>query len=200
MSSSGGRATGTSPASRQSRNALIASPGGATVTTPPFSSTDHAVADLAHEFAAECDTTTIVRPSRLELMDAVQALLLEALVADGEHLVDEKHVGLDVHRHGEAEADVHTRGVEADLVVDEVLELGEGDDVVEATLDLPTGEAEQRSVQEDVVPSRQLGLEARSELEHGRHLTADDDLARSRLQDAGDALEQASTCLSRCGR
>ena len=91
--------------------------------------------------SAECDTTTIVRPSRLELVYAVQALLLEALVADCEHLVDEQHVGFDVHRDREAETDVHARGVEPHLVVDELLELGERHDVVEATLDLTAREA-----------------------------------------------------------
>ena len=76
-------------------------------------------------------------PFCLELVDAVEALFLEALVADGEHLVDEEHVRLDVHGDGEAEPDVHARGVEPDLVVDELFELGEGDDLVEATCDVP---------------------------------------------------------------
>ena len=40
-----------------------------------------------------------------------------------------------------------------------------------------TGNAQQRGVQEDVVPARQLGLEAGAELEHRRDLTADHDLA-----------------------
>ena len=40
-------------------------------------------------------TKTIVRPSRWNLR-TVEALALEGLVADGEHLVDEQDVGLDV--------------------------------------------------------------------------------------------------------
>ena len=38
----------------------------------------------------------------LELGELVEALVREALVADGEHLVDQQHVRIDVNRHGEA--------------------------------------------------------------------------------------------------
>ena len=67
--------------------------------------------------------------SRVEL---VEALLLEGGVADGEHLVDQQDVGVDLDRDREREPHVHARGVVLQLEVDELLELGEGDDVVEA--------------------------------------------------------------------
>jgi len=76
-------------------------------------------------------------------MHAFHALLLESFVPDGEYLVDEQHVRLDVHRDREAEAHIHARRVETNLVVDELLELRERDDVVEATLDLAAREAQQ---------------------------------------------------------
>ena len=44
-----------------------------------------------------------------ELGELVEALVREALVADRQHLVDQQHVGIDVDRHGEAEAHVHAR-------------------------------------------------------------------------------------------
>ena len=72
----------------------------------------------------------------LELVDPVEALALEGLVADREHLVDEQHVGVDVDGDREAEAHVHARRVVLHLLVDELLELGERDDVVEAGLDV----------------------------------------------------------------
>ncbi len=43
----------------------------------------------------------------LELRELVEALVREAFVADGQHLVHEQHVGIDVNRHGEAEPHVH---------------------------------------------------------------------------------------------
>ena len=65
-------------------------------------------ADAAHEIGGvrhDDDRAALV----LELVHAVQALALEGLVADGEHLVDEQHVGIDVDRDREAEPDVHAR-------------------------------------------------------------------------------------------
>ncbi len=149
----------------------------------------HPVADLAHDVGSVRDDDD--RPAfLLELMDPLHALLLEALVSDGQHLVDEEDVRVDVDGDGEAEPHVHARGVEAHLVVDERLQLGEGDDLVEAPLDLLPREAEQRGVEEDVVPARHLRLEAGAELQHGGQVTAEQDLAGRRLEDPGDALEE----------
>ena len=67
-----------------------------------------------------------------ELGELVEALVRERLVADGQHLVDQQHVGIDVDGHGEAEAHVHARRVGLHRRVDEVLQLGELDDLVEA--------------------------------------------------------------------
>ena len=66
----------------------------------------------------------------LELGDLAEALALERLVADGEHLVEQQHVGLDVRRDREAEAHVHPGRVRPHGQVDEALELGERDDLV----------------------------------------------------------------------
>ena len=70
----------------------------------------------------------------LELRELVEALVREALVADGEHFVDEQHVGIDVNRDRETEPHVHAGRVGLDRRVDEILELGELDDFVEASL------------------------------------------------------------------
>ena len=78
-------------------------------------------------------------PCALEVADGVQALALEALVADGEGLVDEDDLGIEVDRHREAEPHVHAGGVGPDRHVDEALELGEGDDRVEARRDRRRG-------------------------------------------------------------
>ena len=70
------------------------------------------------------------------LGDARLALALEGLVADREHLVDQQHVGVEVRGDREAEAQEHARGVRRDRRVDEVAELGERDDRLQALLDL----------------------------------------------------------------
>jgi len=82
----------------------------------------------------------------LELGDLGHALASEVLVTDGENLVDEQDVGIDVDRDGEAQPHVHTRRVVLDRVVDERLELGEVHDGVEESVDLAPGQTEQRGV------------------------------------------------------
>ena len=107
-----------------------------------------------------------------ELVDLLRAPTLEALVADRQHLVDQHHLRLDVGRDGEAEADEHARRVVLDRRVDELLEPGELDDLVEAARDLALGEPEDRAVQEDVLAAAQLRVEAGAELEERRDTTA----------------------------
>ena len=84
--------------------------------------------DLAEAVADEHDRA----PVAAELVDLLGAPALEALVADREHLVDQQHLGLDVGGDGEAEPHEHARRVVLDRRVDELLEPGELDDVVEA--------------------------------------------------------------------
>ena len=69
---------------------------------------DRPVADGAHLVGRVRDEDD--RPAlALEDLDPLEALALEALVADGQDLVDHEHVGIDVDSHREAEADVHAR-------------------------------------------------------------------------------------------
>ena len=109
----------------------------------------------------------------LKSLDFVETFALERFVPDGEHLVDEQDVGVDVNGDREAEPDVHAGGVVLDLVVDEVLEFGEGDDVVEEPVDLTAREPEQRGVQVDVVASGELAGEAGAEFEQRGHPAVD---------------------------
>ena len=75
-------------------------------------------------------------PRRRNSRELVEALVREALVADGQHLVDEQHVGIDVDRDREAEPHVHAGRIGLHRRVDELAQLGEVDDLVEALLDL----------------------------------------------------------------
>ena len=83
-----------------------------------------------------CETSTIVRPSWRNVGDLLRALALEVLVADGEHLVDDQDVGVDVDGDGEPESDVHAGRVVLHRRVDEALEPGEVDDLVELAVEL----------------------------------------------------------------
>ena len=152
---------------RYSRKMRIDSPGTPLATISAVVEHDDPVADLAGQVGAvgdEQDGLALL----LDLLDAVEALLLEDLVADRQHLVDEEDVGVDVDGDGEAEPHVHARRVVLHLLVDEVLELGEADDVVEVLLDLLAGDAEERGVDVDVLAAGEVGVEAGAELEQRR--------------------------------
>ena len=130
------------------------------------------------------------RAALLEIADGVEALPLEALVTDGERLVDENHLGVEVDRDRESEPHVHAGRVGPHGHVDEPLQLGEGDDVVEAAGDEVAGDAVERGVQEDVLAAGEIGAEAGAELEQRRDAPAGGDGAFVRFEDAGDDLEE----------
>ncbi len=67
---------------------------------------------------------------------------------------------------------------------------GEVDDVVEAHGDVAAAHAEDRGVEEHVVATGQLGMEAGAEFEQRRHPLVHAHAAGVRLQDAGHALQQ----------
>ena len=101
----------------------------------------------------------------LELEDLPEALALELLVADGEHLVEQQHVDVEVRGDREAEPHVHARRVRPHGHVDEPLELREGDDLVHVPPDRLALQAEDGAVEVDVLAARELGVEAGAELE-----------------------------------
>ena len=130
---------------------------------------DGPIADLPHEVGRvgdEHDRAALA----LELAHPLEALALEGLVADREHLVDQQQFGLDVDRDREPEPHVHARRVVLHLRVDELPELGEGDDVVEPALEVASRHAEDRAVEIHVLASGQLLLEPRAQLEQRRDL------------------------------
>ena len=67
----------------------------------------------------------------LRLLHPPDALALELGVTDGEDLVDDQHVRLQVRGHREGQAQVHAAGVALDRGVQEALDAGEVDDLVE---------------------------------------------------------------------
>jgi hypothetical protein len=98
---------------------------------------------------------------------AVEALLLEGGVADGQDLVDQQHVGLGEGGDGEPEPHVHAARVELDLPVDGRLELAEGHDLVELAGDLAAADAQQRAVQVDVLGPGEVGVDAGADVDQG---------------------------------
>ena len=129
-------------------------------------------------------------PRAGDLLDPAHAALLELVVADGEHLVDDQHLRVEVRRDGECEPHVHPARVPLDRRVDELPDPAELDDVVELRVDLAPLHAEDRAVQVRVLAARQLGMEARADLEDAPDATADHRAALGRRRDPGQQLEE----------
>src|SRR3954447_23263887 len=173
---------------------------------PAVVGADH-VAGLAHldtaaaleqhrSVADPLDRRRVVRdehdraPTALEVGDPAVALLLERLVADGEHLVQQQHIGLHVHRDREAEPHVHPGRVGLHRHVGERLQLREGDDLVEVAVDVVAVEAVDRSVQVDVLAPGELGVEARAELDQRADTATDRQAAVRGREDPREQLQQ----------
>ena len=110
-------------------------------------------------------TNSTVRPCLRDVLHLAQALLLELRIAHGQHLVHDEDFRFQVGGHGEGQAHVHAGGVAFDRGVDELLDFGEGDDLVELLRDLGLGHAEDGAVEEDVFAAGEFGVEAGADFE-----------------------------------
>ena len=163
--------------------------GGAQLLHPAVVEKGDAVAHVAHRAEGvrhDHDRLALV----LELGELLVALALELLVAHGEDLVDQKDVGIDVDGDREPQPDVHARRVVLDRGVDEPLQPGEADDVVEDAVEVSLPEAEDRAVEVDVLSPGQLRVEAGAEFEQSGHLAGDADATAVGPEDLGDAFQQ----------
>src|SRR5438132_7150296 len=88
--------------------------------------------------------------------------LLELVVADGEHLVDDQHFRIEMCGDSEGKAHVHTCRVALDRRVHELLDTAELDDLRELPRYLATAHTQNRAVEVDVLAAGQLGMETRA--------------------------------------
>ena len=77
-----------------------------------------------------------------------------------------------------------------DLLVDELSDLAEGDDVVEALLDLLLRHAEDRGIQVDVLATAELGVKTRTDLDEPRDPPLREHAPLVGLHDARHHLER----------
>ena len=126
----------------------------------------------------------------LECAEPAEALLLEPGVANGQRLVDDQHLRVDVESGGERNAHEHARRMRFHRLFEELADVGEGLDVRHPVHDLHSRETHDRAVEDDVFTGGQVRIESRAELQERRHLAGHAHRSRRRLQDGGDDLEQ----------
>ena len=126
----------------------------------------------------------------LERGNHAEALPLEALVTDREHLVEQEQVRLEERGDREPEPHRHPGRVRAHRPVDRVLDLRERDDLVEPLADPRPCQALQHAVELDVLAPREVGVESGAELEQRADPAARGDPPLGRRDDPRDQTEQ----------
>ena len=128
--------------------------------------------------------------------EGVEALLLKAGIADGQDLVHDQQVGLRQDGDAECESHLHARGEVLELLFRKLLELGEGEHLVDLLAQLSPGEAEHRAAEEDVLAGGELRIEADAELEERGELAVHAGVAGVGFVDAAEDLEQRALATS----
>ena len=101
-----------------------------------------------------------------------KAFSLERSVADGQDFVDEQDFRFEMRGHGEGEAHVHAAAIVLHRGIDEMLDVGEGDDLVELAVDFALAHAEDGAVQIDVFAAGELGVKAGADFEQAADAAA----------------------------
>src|SRR5205085_6514375 len=94
-------------------------------------------------------------PSSRHFAHLAQTFLLKISIADGEHLVNEKNLGLHMSGDGEGQAHIHAATVSLDWSINEFLNLGEGNNFVEPSFNLNLPHSKNRAIEIDVLAPRQ---------------------------------------------
>src|SRR5258706_8190616 len=91
---------------------------------------------------------------------------------------------------GKPQPQTHSGGIALYLGVDKLLDAGEGDDSIEAFVNLSLSHAKNRSVEIDILPTRQFFVESGSHFQQGRNAPLNLDIPFSRVRNLRQDLEQ----------
>ncbi len=141
---------------------------------------------------SECVTSRIVLPAALELGELVETLVREALVAHRQDFVDQQDIGIDMDRDGESQPHVHPGRVGLHRRVDELLELGEFDNLVEALGHFALRQAEHDAVDEHVLAAGDFRVKPCAQFDQRGDAAADFEVARGWLGNACDELQHCA--------
>jgi len=99
-----------------------------------------------------------------DILHFAQAFFLEFRVSDGQNLVHDQNLGLQMRRDGEREPHIHPGAIPLHRRVDIPRTAGELDNLIELPRNLGLPHAQDRAVQKDVLPPRQFRMEPRADL------------------------------------
>jgi hypothetical protein len=88
---------------------------------------------------------------------------LKLVIANREYLVRDEYVRVEMRGHGESEPDVHPAAVSLDCDIQEPLDAGERDDLIESSSNLSHWHAQNRPSEIDVLSAGELRVKARAD-------------------------------------
>ncbi|MNM95495.1 hypothetical protein D3C81_1079440 [compost metagenome] len=127
-----------------------------------------------------------VGTQRLHLLETA---LLEKCIAHRQRFVDDEDVRLHLSLHCERQSQHHAAGVSPHRLVNEVADVGEGGDGIEALHHLALGETQDHAVENDVLTPGEVRIEAAAQFQQRGDTAIDPRRASGGGQRAGDDLQ-----------
>ena len=93
-------------------------------------------------------------------------------VADAQNFVNDQHIGIHMGRNGKAEARIHPRRIPLHRRIEKLGQAREFDDFIELGIDLAARHAQDRAVQINILATRQVRVEASTDLDESREPAA----------------------------
>ena len=125
-----------------------------------------------------------------DFLHAVDALVLEVDISDGEDFVHNHDLAFKVRSNRKAKLDVHSARITLDRRVYELPYLGELNDLIKLLCNLFLRHAEDRAVEINVLLAGKLAMKSRSDFEHGSDSSVEVDVTLCRSSNTADQLEQ----------
>src|SRR5438132_297000 len=119
-----------------------------------------------------------------------QTFFLKLRVANSQHFVDQQDFGIEVRSYSEGEADVHSTRITFHRSVQKLVDLGEGDDLIEFFSNLGARHSENRAVEENVFTTRQLPMKTCADFQKRADASIDVSAAARRLGDSIQNFQQ----------
>jgi hypothetical protein len=138
----------------------------------------HIVADKKNRSAAMRD-----------LGKSPHTLLLKLGIPHRQNLVDNKYLRVEMSRHSEGQTNLHSTRVSFDWSVEELLDLGKGDNLVEPPPNFDSRHSEDRSVKENIFSAGEFLMKACSDFQQAGNTTIDADPALAWLRDPAQDLQ-----------
>src|SRR5436853_2810461 len=102
---------------------------------------------------------------RHHIVHFTETFSLKLGVTDRQHFVDQKNLRIEVSREGKREPDIHAARIALDRCVEELLDLGKSNDLIELLSNFCAAHTKNGAVQIDVFPAGQFRMKTCANLE-----------------------------------